>query len=30
MIKNTQLVLLQKLFELLERHCNPFGQERVY
>jgi len=31
MIKNsTQAVLLQKLFELLERHRRAFGQERVY
>ena len=31
MVKNsTQPVLLQKLFELLERHRYAFGQERVY
>jgi hypothetical protein len=31
MVKNsTQPVLLQKLFELLERHRCAFGQERVY
>jgi len=31
MIKNnTQPVLLQKLFELLERHRTAFGQERTY
>ena len=31
MIKNsTQPILLQKLFELLERHRSAFGQERIY
>lgn len=31
MLKNsTQPLLLQKLFELLERHRSAFGQERVY
>lgn len=31
MVKNsTQSVLMQKLFELLERHREAFGQERVY
>ena len=27
---STQPMLLQKLFELLERHRTAFGQERVY
>jgi hypothetical protein len=27
---STQLILIQKLFELLERHRTAFGQERVY
>ena len=31
MVKNgTRSDLIQKLFELLERHRSAFGQERVY